>query len=145
MSTMVRGILASKGSHVHTVSPDEDVYAALELMAENDVGSVVVLDGDEVVGVMSERDYARKVILLGRASRDTHVRDVMSTVVPTVTPNDTVAKCMARVTESRIRHLPVIEDGKLVGLVSIGDLVKAIIDEQAFEIERLHGYISGVE
>ena len=145
MSTMVRGILAKKGSHVHTVSPDEDVYAALELMAEHDVGSLVVLDGDEVVGVMSERDYARKVILLGRASRDTCVRDVMSTVVPTASLDDTVTRCMARVTESRIRHLPVIEDGKLVGLVSIGDLVKAIIDEQAFEIERLHGYISGVE
>ena len=145
MSTMVRGILASKGSHVYTVSPDEDVYAALELMAEHDVGSLVVLDGDEVVGVMSERDYARKVILLGRASRDTCVRDVMSTVVPTVSLDDTVTRCMARVTESRVRHLPVVEDGKLVGLVSIGDLVKAIIDEQAFEIERLHGYISGVE
>ena len=145
MSTMVRGILASKGSHVHTVSPDEDVYAALERMAEHDVGSLVVLDGDEVVGVMSERDYARKVILFGRVSRDTRVRDVMSTGVPTASLNDTVAKCMARVTESRVRHLPVVEDGKLIGLVSIGDLVKAIIDEQAFEIERLHGYISGVQ
>ena len=145
MSTMVRGILANKGSQVYTVSPDDDVYAALERMAEHDVGALVVLDGDEILGVMSERDYARKVILFGRASRDTRVRDVMSTGVPTVSLKHSVATCMACVTESRVRHLPVVEDGELVGLVSIGDLVKAIIDEQAFEIERLHGYISGAQ
>jgi CBS domain-containing protein len=144
MSTLVRGILAHKGSHVHTVSPDEDVYAALERMAEHDVGALVVVAGEEVVGVMSERDYARKVILLGRASRDTRVRDVMSTAVPTASVDDTVTACMARVTDRRVRHLPVVEEGKLIGLVSIGDLVKAIIDEQAFEIEKLHGYIHGV-
>lgn len=144
MSAIVRGILAKKGTHVHTVGPDADVYAALELMAEHDIGALVVVEGDEVVGVMGERDYARKVILFGRASRDTRVRDVMSPPVHTVSLDDTVAACMERVTASRMRHLPVLDEGKLVGLVSIGDLVKAIIDEQSFEIEQLQGYISGV-
>jgi CBS domain-containing protein len=142
MSTTVRGILASKGSTVYTVGPDDNVFVALERMAEHDVGALVVLAGDEVVGVMGERDYARKVILFGRASRDTCVRDVMSPPL-TVGLDASVASCMELVTRERTRHLPVVEQGRLVGLVSIGDLVKSIIDEQAFEIEQLHGYISG--
>lgn len=143
MSTLVRGILAQKGTRVYTIGPDEDVYVALELMAEHDIGALVVVEGDEVVGVMGEREYARKVILFGRASRDTRVRDVMSSPVHTAALGDTVAACMARVTESRVRHLPVLDEGQLVGLVSIGDLVKAIIDQQSFEIEQLHEYVSG--
>jgi CBS domain-containing protein len=143
VSTLVRGILARKGTHVHSIGPDEDVYAALERMAEHDIGALVVVDGGDVVGVMSERDYARKVSLFGRASRDTRVRDVMSPPEHTASLDDTVAACMARVTVSRMRHLPVLDGGRLVGLVSIGDLVKAIIDEQSFVIEQLHEYISG--
>jgi len=143
MSMIVRGILAKKGTQVYAVGPDEDVYAALEHMARHDVGALVVLDGGELVGVMSERDYARKVILLGRASRDTRVRDVMSGPVQTAAPDDSIATCMARMTQGRLRHLPVLDEGRLIGLVSIGDLVKALIDEQAFEIEQMQGLISG--
>jgi len=143
MSTMVRGILAKKGSQIHAVGPEDDVYTALELMAEHDVGALVVRDGNELVGIVSERDYARKVILLGRASRDTLVREVMSAPVITVSIDDTVATCLAHMAGRRVRHLPVLADGQLVGVVSIGDLVKAIIDAQAFEIERLHEFISG--
>lgn len=143
MSTTVRRILADKGTTVHAVGPDESVYKALERMAAHDVGALVVLEGGDLVGVVSERDYARKVILLGRASRDTLVRDVMSSPVLTVGVDDTVATCMARMTEKRIRHLPVVDEGRLVGVVSVGDLVKAIIAEQAFEIEQLQGYIAG--
>ena len=143
MSTTVRRILAEKGTAVHAVGPDESVYAALERMAEHDVGALMVLDGERLVGVVSERDYARKVILEGRASRDTLVRDVMGSPVLTVGVDDTVATCMARMTERRIRHLPVVDEDRLVGVVSIGDLVKAIIAAQAFEIEQLQGYISG--
>lgn len=143
MSTTVRRILAEKGTHVHAVKPDDCVYTALERMAEHDVGALVVLDGERLVGVVSERDYARKVILLGRASRDTTVREVMSAPVLTVAIDDTVNTCMNRMTEKRIRHLPVVDDGRLVGIVSVGDLVKAIIAEQAFEIEQLQGYIAG--
>ncbi len=143
MSTLVSGILAKKGPQVFTIGPDEDVYAALERMAEHDVGALVVLDGDALVGIVSERDYARKVILLGRASRDTRVRDVMSAPVQTASPDDSVAACMARMTVGRLRHLPVVDGGRLTGLVSIGDLVKALIEEQAFEIEQLRGFISG--
>jgi CBS domain-containing protein len=143
MSTIVRGILAKKGTQVYAVGADEDVYTALEHMARHDVGTLVVLDGDEPVGVMSERDYARKVILLGRSSRGTRVRDVMGSPVLTAALDDSVATCMARMTERRVRHLPVLDEGRLVGLVSIGDLVKALIDEQAFEIEQMQGFIAG--
>jgi len=143
MSTTVRRILAQKDPAVHSVGPDDSVYTALERMAEHDVGALVVLDGERLVGVVGERDYARKVILEGRASRDTLVRDVMGSPVVTVGVDDTVATCMARMTERRIRHLPVLDEGRLVGVVSIGDLVKAIIAAQAFEIEQLQGYITG--
>jgi CBS domain-containing protein len=142
-SKLVRQILADKGQQVHTITRDDSVYAALELMAAHEIGALVVVDGRRVVGVLSERDYARKVILVGRASRDTKVADVMTSKVYTVTPHDTVRACMELMTDRRIRHLPVLEDGDLVGLVSIGDLVKTIIAEQAFEIEQLQGYISG--
>lgn len=142
-TTLVRQLLDAKGWDVHTVAPDASVYEALERMARHEVGALVVTEGPLIAGILSERDYARKIILLGRASRDTPVRDVMTAKVVTVTPEDTVRACMELMTERRIRHLPVVADGRLAGLVSIGDLVKTIIADQAFEIEQLQGYISG--
>jgi CBS domain-containing protein len=142
-SKTVRQLLGDKGTKVFAVSPDASVYEAIELMAKHEVGALVVTSGDRLVGMLSERDYARKVILLGRASRDTKVRDVMTEKVITVGLQDTVSRCMQIMTERRIRHLPVMDADALVGLVSIGDLVKTIIAEQAFEIEQLQGYIAG--
>lgn len=139
----VRQLVQDKGSAVYTVSPDTTVFGALEVMAERDVGALVVVEEGHVAGVFSERDYARKVILLGRGSRDLPVRDVMTREVVTVTPEQTVADCMRLMTDNRIRHLPVLEDGRLVGLVSIGDVVKAVMSEQEFLIEQLQEYISG--
>lgn len=143
MSTTVRRILADKPAAVHAVGPDDSVYTALERMAAHGVGALVVLEGERLIGVFSERDYARKVILVGRASRDTRVRDIMSSPVITIGIDDTVASCMQIMTERRVRHLPVVEGERLLGVVSVGDVVKAVIAEQAFEIEQLQGYISG--
>lgn len=142
-TTNVRQLLQGKGSQIWSVAPDDSVFQALELMAEKNVGALVVMDGDALVGMFSERDYARKIILLGRASRDTAVRDVMSSHVVTVEVDKTVADCMVSMTEHRIRHLPVVDDGRLVGLVSIGDVVKAIMSEQSFLIDQLQNYIQG--
>ena len=138
----VRQLVHDKGVAVYTVSPDETVFRALEVMAEHDVGALVVVDEGAVVGVFSERDYARKVILLGRGSRDLAVRVVMSGDVVTVGPEQTVADCMRLMTDNRVRHLPVVEDDRLVGIVSIGDVVKAVMSEQEFLIEQLQEYIS---
>lgn len=132
----VEDILKVKGRQVWSVTPDTTVFEALELMARHEIGAVVVLEEDRIVGIMSERDYARKVILRGRASRDTPVRSIMTEKVITVLPTTTVEECMALMTTHRIRHLPVVDQGKLVGLVSIGDVVKAIISEQQYVIER---------
>jgi CBS domain-containing protein len=142
-SKTVQQVLAEKGTDVFSVGPDASVYTALERMAADDIGALVVSEGGRIVGMLSERDYARKVILLGRASRDTLVRDVMTEDVVTVGPRDTVGHCMQLMTDRRVRHLPVLDGGALVGLVSIGDLVKTIIADQAFEIEQLQGYIAG--
>ncbi len=142
-STNVRQLLQGKGTEVWSVAPGESVFHALERMAEKNVGALVVLEGDALVGMFSERDYARKVILHGRASRDTAVRDIMSERVVTVGPERTVADCIASMTEHRIRHLPVVEDGRLIGLVSIGDVVKAIMQDQSFLIDQLQSYIQG--
>lgn len=142
-TTNVRQLLQAKGSAVWSVGPDDTVFAALELMAEKNIGALMVVEGGALVGVFSERDYARKVVLHGRASRDTAVRDVMSDRVVTVSPEKTVADCTVLMTENRIRHLPVVEDGRTVGLVSIGDVVKAIISEQSFLIDQLQSYIQG--
>ncbi len=139
----VRQLVHDKGVAVYTVLPDETVFRALEVMAEHDVGALVVVDEGAVVGVFSERDYARKVILLGRGSRDLAVRVVMSGDVVTVGPEQTVADCMRLMTDNRVRHLPVVEDDRLVGIVSIGDVVKAVMSEQEFLIEQLQEYISG--
>lgn len=142
-TTNVRQLLQGKGSQIWSVAPDDSVFAALELMAEKNVGALVVTEGDRLVGIFSERDYARKIVLLGRASRDTAVRGVMSERVVTVAPDETVADCMVVMTEHHIRHLPVVEDGRLVGVISIGDVVKAIISEQSFVIDQLQNYIQG--
>jgi len=142
-TTTVRQLLQSKGAQVWSVAPDESVFEALELMAEKNVGALMVVEGGALVGMFSERDYARKVILHGRASRDTAVREVMSERVVTVSPEKTVADCMVLMTENRIRHLPVVEGDRTVGLVSIGDVVKAIISEQSFVIDQLQNYIQG--
>lgn len=139
----VRDILDTKGSAVWSIAPEASVFDALRLMAEKEVGALVVLDRNQLAGIISERDYARKVVLHGRASSTTQVREIMTSRVECVDPDRNVDQCMALVTEKRIRHLPVIEDGKLIGLVSIGDLVKSIITEQQFIIEQLERYITG--
>jgi CBS domain-containing protein len=136
-------ILDAKGSSVVTVTSDTSVFQALELMASHDVGALVVVDGETVCGLLSERDYARKVILRGKRSLDTCVRDIMTLEVICVSPKQKADACMALMSEKRIRHLPVLDEERLVGIVSIGDVVKAIIDEQQFTIEQLHHYITG--
>lgn len=139
----VRQLLQDKGHAVWSIQPDASVFDALRLMAERDVGSLVVVDGTQVVGVFTERDYARKVILLGRTSRDLAVREVMTSELITITPDATLPDCMRLMTENRVRHLPVMEEGVQVGLVSIGDVVKAVMAEQQFLIEQLQEYIQG--
>ncbi len=141
--TSVQQLLGHKGNVVHTVSPDATVLEALRVMAEHDLGALVVLGDGEVIGVVSERDYARKVILKGKASVDTPVSQIMSGVVFSVTSKASVDECMALMTEHRVRHLPVIENGQLSGIISIGDVVKAIIGRQQHEIEELEQYITG--
>jgi CBS domain-containing protein len=141
--TTAHDILRYKGSTVHSVRPDDTVLAALGVMAEHDIGAVLVLDGDTIAGILTERDYARKVALVGRASKDSPVRAIMTANVVCVPPSRTVEECMALMTERRCRHLPVVEGGRVVGLVSIGDLVKAMIDEQEATINQLKSYIAG--
>ena len=138
----VRELLAKKGSEVWSVSPDATVYDALQLMAARNVGAVLVLDDGELAGILSERDYARQVILKGKASRDTPVRDIMTTAVVSVSPERTIDDCMALMTERRIRHLPVLKSDVLLGVLSIGDVVKAVISEKEFHIEQLESYIA---
>lgn len=142
MST-VRQVLEGKGFDVAVIGPDASVYEALALMADKEIGALVVMEGGRVVGLISERDYARKVILKGRASKDTRVREIMATRVPYARPDQTVEECMAVITDLRVRHLPVMESGRLIGIISIGDLVKATIDEQKLIIEQLIHYITG--
>ena len=141
--TTVRDILRTKGNQIWSVSPHATVFFALELMAEKNVGALVVLDEQDVVGMFSERDYARKIILKGKASKETSVEEIMTSEVTTVRPGQSVDECMALMTEKRIRHLPVIEGEKLVGLISIGDVVKALIAEREFVIKQLENYITG--
>jgi CBS domain-containing protein len=141
--TTVDQILRGKGRKVWSVSPETLVYDALKVMAQRNIGALLVLEGDKLKGIFSERDYARKVILLGKSSREVPVRDVMSPNVITVHPRQTVEECMALMTDERIRHLPVIDDDQVVGVISIGDAVKAIISEQEFTIQQLENYITG--
>jgi CBS domain-containing protein len=137
----VRELLAKKGGEVWSVSPDATVYQALQLMADRNIGAVLVMDGRDLLGILSERDYARQVILKGKASRDTPVREIMTTRVVCVAPERTIEDCMALMTDKRIRHLPVLADG-VVGVLSIGDVVKAVISEKQFLIEQLESYIT---
>jgi CBS domain-containing protein len=139
----VQSLLQAKGHAVWTIAPDSSVYQALRVMADKNVGALLVLEGSELVGVVSERDYARKVVLKGRSSVDTPIRDIMTTEVVSVRPDQTVEECMALMTDKRTRHLPVVDDGRLIGVISIGDVVKSIITEQGFMIEQLTSYIVG--
>ena len=142
--TTIAGILRSKPDQtVYTTTPEATVFEAVRLMAEKNVGALVVMDSDQIVGLVTERDYARKVVLMARTSKETSVRDVMTSRVICVRPEQTNEECMALMTEKRLRHLPVIEQGKLAGIVSIGDLVKDTISQQKFIIEQLEHYISG--
>ena len=139
----VKQILRDKGGKVLSIDPGATVFDALKLMAEKNVGALLVLEGGTVVGILSERDYARKVILHGKSSLNTPVRDIMTDRVMFIRPEQTVEECMALMTEKHIRHLPVLVDNQLVGVVSIGDLVKASIDEKDFVIKQLENYITG--
>lgn len=139
----IRQLLEGKGSEVWSTSPDASVYEALQLLAEKNIGALVVLRDGELVGVVSERDYARKVVLHGKTSMKTPVKEIMTEEVIAVGAGSTVEEAMALMTDKRIRHLPVVEGEKIVGVVSIGDLVKAIIADQEFTIDQLEKYISG--
>jgi CBS domain-containing protein len=141
--TTIGQILDRKGHQTYSLPPDATVYEAIRIMAENSVGALLVLDGGKVVGIISERDYARKVILRGKQSRETRVSEIMTQPVHVVTPDCTVDEAMSLVTHARIRHLPVLLGDKIEGVVSIGDLVRSIVDEQARQIEQLHAYIAG--
>ncbi len=142
--TTVADILKSKPHRsVFTITPAASVFEALKLMAEKNVGALLVIEGVQVVGIITERDYARKIMLMSRASKETPVRDIMTPDVMYVRPDHTSEECMALMTENRLRHLPVIDGGQLLGLVSIGDLVKDIISLQQFIIQQLEHYITG--
>lgn len=139
----VKQLLGRKGHEVWTVDAEEPVLEAIQLMADRHVGALPVTRGGELVGVISERDYARKVILLGRSSAETPVWQIMSAPVVTVTPDQDVRECMQLMTQQRIRHLPVMQDGRMVGVISIGDLVRTVIEEQDHTIEQLERFIAG--
>ena len=140
MSTTVRQILRGR-SGVHTVAPADTVFHALRLMADRNIGAVLVMSEGRIEGIFSERDYARKVVLLGKTSKDTPVREIMTTEVITIGPDWTAEQCMALMNERRVRHLPVVEDNQLAGIVSIGDVVRAVVDEQQFTIATLERFI----
>ena len=142
--TTVREIVKTKAhQNIWTITPQDSVFDAISLMALHNIGALLVLDSDRIVGLVSERDYARKVILEGRSSKSTKVNDIMSTRVLFIGPDETAEQCMALMTEKRIRHLPVLENDELVGLISMGDIVKAIIDDKSFLIDQLTHYITG--
>jgi CBS domain-containing protein len=140
MST-VRQVLAGKSAAIYAVAPEVAVLEAIRAMAEHHVGALLVMRGTDLLGVVSERDYARKVVLLGRSSSDTPVSAIMSSPVITVSPDDSVSHCMQLMTDRHVRHLPAVEGGRVMGVVSIGDLVKAVIAEQRAQIEQLENYI----
>lgn len=140
---LVKQLLGEKGQDVWSVEPDDSVYAAVELMADKEVGALIVMEGTKPVGIISERDYARKVILQGYSSKETPVRNIMTSRVVYARPDQTIQDCMGMMSEKRIRHLPVMEEEKVIGVISIGDLVKAIISDQQFTIQQLEQYISG--
>jgi CBS domain-containing protein len=143
MATVAQVLNSKPEQTVYTIAATASVFDAIKLMAEKHIGAVVVTEGDEIVGIMTERDYARKVVLMDRASKQTPVRDIMTSQVRYVRLDQTTDDCMALMTDKRMRHLPVIDGGKLVGMISIGDLVKNIISEQQFTIQQLEFYIRG--
>ena len=140
MTTTVQQMLAGK-TGVHSVTPQDTIYDALQLMADRNIGAVLVLSEQEIKGIFSERDYARKVILLGKTSRTTPISEIMTTNVICVEPTWTADQCMALMTEKHVRHLPVVENGRVVGVISIGDAVRAVVDEQQFTIKSLERYL----
>jgi CBS domain-containing protein len=143
MQRTAAAIVGDKGAEVWFVLPDDTVYHALEAMAEKNVGSMLVLEDGRLVGIVSERDYARKVILVDKASKETLVAEIMTTTLITVEPSCTVTDAMSLMTDERVRHLPVLDDGELVGVISIGDVVKAVIADQLEMIGQLEQYITG--
>jgi CBS domain-containing protein len=143
MQKTVGHLLDKKGSEVWTIGPAATVYEALEMLADKNVGALVVTENDRVCGIISERDYARKIVLEKRDSRHTRVGDIMTAEVRTVTKDESVADCMETITEHHIRHLPVVEDNRLIGIVSVGDVVKTVMADQAFLIDQLSQYITG--
>jgi len=140
---ILQRVLDAKGSEVFSIGPGASVFDALEEMAKRDVGALIVMEDGQVVGIFSERDYARKIILAGKSSHETPVRDIMTDRVIYARPDLTLEQCLALMTDKRIRHLPVMRGGDLIGVVSIGDLVKGIIDDQRFLISQLENYVSG--
>lgn len=140
---LVRQLLDVKGHHVISIAPDASVLDAIKIMAENSIGALAVMDGERLVGIVSERDYARKVILKGRSSETTPISEIMTTDVVTTSGEQTVQTCMNRMTRRKIRHLPVVEGDRVRGMISIGDLVRAVMADQQEEIEHLEQYISG--
>jgi CBS domain-containing protein len=143
LTTTIGAVLRQKAGKVLSISPDASVYQAIEVMAEKSVGALLVMDGKQLLGIVSERDYARKVVLQGHSSKDTPVSTIMSSPVLTVTPQHTVGECLRIITDKHFRHLAVMEQGAVVGVVSIGDLVNCVISEQEQTIKHLHAYISG--
>jgi len=141
MTTTVRNLIDRKGRAIFSVDPEDPVLEAIRMMADHHVGALMVMKADQLQGIISERDYARKVILHGRSSAETPVWQIMSSPVLTVTPAQTVQECMQLMTEHRVRHLPVVEGGQVLGMISIGDLVKAVIEDQQQTIEQLENYI----
>jgi len=140
---LVKHLLEDKGGAIHAIEPDKPVLEAIRVMADKYIGALLVMRDSQLLGIVSERDYARKVILKGRSSADTPVREIMSAPVLTVASTDSVNHCMKLVTDKRVRHLPVVEGGRVIGVLSIGDLVKAVIADQAQELEHMQRYISG--
>jgi CBS domain-containing protein len=143
MPKSIREILKSKGSAVWSIGPDATVLEALKLMEEKGIGAVLVMEAGKIAGILSERDYARKVVLKGKTSAKTRVREIMTAKVFAVSQEQSVEECMALMTASRIRHLPVLEGDRVIGMISIGDVVKAVIEEQQFAIDQLNKYITG--
>ena len=143
VSGTIETILSQKTGQIWTTSPDATVYEAIALMAEKNVGALLVMEGEKLAGIVSERDYSRKVMLLGKRSRETQVREIMTTELTTASPRQTVEECLRFMTNKRVRHLPVVENGKLRGVISIGDLVKHVISVQNATINQLTDYISG--
>jgi len=139
----VKDILQEKGTQVYSISPDAKVYEALQMMADNNVGALMVMEGDTVAGLISERDYARKIVLKGKFSKDVPVREIMTADVIGISPDVDVEECMELMTDKRIRHLPVFKHDRLIGIISIGDIVKAIIEHKEEIIEQLESYIKG--